>query len=148
MANSVFDVAKYILLAILPYLKKEQISPPLLQRLLYYSQTWSLVWDKNLLFNERIEAWIGGPIIPVLFKGIGVIHKDIFLKGNESNLSDEQKETIDVVLKYYGHRDSQWLNDLVHMENPWKLARKGLLDTERGNNEITPISMQEYYGNL
>ena len=28
-----------------------------LQKLVYYSQAWSLIWDEKPLFEEEIEAW-------------------------------------------------------------------------------------------
>jgi uncharacterized phage-associated protein len=31
-----------------------------LQKLLYYSQAWHLVWEDTPLFTARIEAWIDG----------------------------------------------------------------------------------------
>ncbi|MBD5559274.1 MAG: DUF4065 domain-containing protein [Clostridia bacterium] len=33
-----------------------------LQKLLYYAQVWSLVWDENELFPEKFEAWANGPV--------------------------------------------------------------------------------------
>lgn len=48
---TVFDVAAYILE------KKGEMTAWKLQKLVYYSQAWSLVWDQRPLFAERIEAW-------------------------------------------------------------------------------------------
>ena len=58
---SVFDVAKYILN------KKGRMSPMKLQKLVYYSQCWSLAWDDKPLFNNRIEAWANGPVVRDLY---------------------------------------------------------------------------------
>ena len=38
-------------------------------------------------------------------------------------LNDDQRETVDAVLGFYGDRSPQWLNDLTHMETPWQSAR-------------------------
>ena len=60
MAN-VFDTAKYIL---------EQSGPMStmkLQKLCYYSQAWSLVWDDSPLFEEDFQAWANGPVCTKLF---------------------------------------------------------------------------------
>ena len=38
-----------------------------LQQLLYYAQGWHLALWGNKLFNERIEAWIMGPVIPAVY---------------------------------------------------------------------------------
>lgn len=32
-------------------------------KLLYYAQAWSLAWTGRPLFEDRIEAWINGPVV-------------------------------------------------------------------------------------
>lgn len=142
---SVFDVTKYIIE------KRGPISAMKLQKLVYYAQAWSLVWDENPLFNEEIEAWISGPVVPPLFrehKGKYLIQDSDLTQGSSANLGDSQRQMVDAVLEYYGDKNSQWLSDLTHMEEPWKEARKGLAPDERGSQEITLASMQEYYSSL
>lgn len=143
MAN-VFDVAKYILE------KQGRMSTMKLQKLCYYCQAWSLVWDDCELFPEEFHAWANGPVCEELFhqtKGqYSVTAADE--PGNSDNLSDAQKETIDAVLEYYSVHDAQWLSRLTHMEDPWKLARVGCADGESGNAVISKESMAIYYGSL
>jgi len=143
MAN-VFDVAKYILQ------QTGEITAIKLQKLVYYSQAWSLVWDEKPLFPERIEAWANGPVVPELYqvhKGAFAVNEAMF-GGEPKNLTKDEKETIDAVIKTYGDKPSQWLSDLTHIEEPWKNAREGLQMGERGNREISLASMAEYYGSL
>jgi len=45
-----------------------------LQKLVYYSQAWALVWDEEPLFTERVEAWANGPVVPDLYRE----HKGLF----------------------------------------------------------------------
>lgn len=136
----VHDVCKYILE------KTGPITAMKLQKLLYYCQAWSLVWDENPLFKEKIEAWISGPVIPIIYnKHKGCFKIDRWQWGKTNNLKNHEKETIDAVLDYYGSMTSQQLSDLTHAEDPWKAAREGLSDNERGSHEITPASMMEYY---
>ena len=47
-------------------------------------------------------------------------------KGRPDVLTDEQQETVDAVLGFYGDKSPQWLSDLTHMELPWQLARRGI----------------------
>jgi uncharacterized phage-associated protein len=140
---SVHDVAAYILgsCGTMPVMK--------LQKLVYYSQAWSLVWDDQVLFPERIEAWVNGPVVPDLYE----LHRGCYQvyswpSGNPDALSLEQRDTVDHVIKFYGHHNSQWLSDLTHSEHPWIAARKGLGPSDRGHSEITQASMAEYYGSL
>ena len=68
--------------------------------------------------------------------------------GDPHKLSEDQKETIDSVVKYYGHKSSQWLTELVHLEYPWKDTRKKLDSFMRSDREITHAAMHEYYSGL
>ena len=144
MAN-VFDVADYILKGSgeMPAMK--------LQKLVYYSQAWSLVWDEAPLFQEGIEAWANGPVVRALYarhRQNYFANRTQFEDGNCDALTQDQRETIDAVLHYYGDKSSQWLSDLTHMEDPWMDAREGLEAGERGQNEITHAAMAEYYTGL
>jgi uncharacterized phage-associated protein len=140
---SVHDVASYLLK------KHGPMTVMKLQKLAYYCQAWSLVWDEKPMFPARIEAWVNGPVIPALYK----MHKGQFKiekwpMGNSANLTDEQRETANAVIDFYGPKTAQWLSDLTHREKPWQDARAGLDDGERGDNEITLASLHEYYSSL
>jgi uncharacterized phage-associated protein len=145
-STSVLDVAAYILEK---QPKKESITAWKLQKLVYYCQAWSLVWDERPLFEEKILAWANGPVVKELYNQ----HKGLFYvkempKGLSSHLSINQKDTIDHVLEAYGDKTAQWLSDLTHLEEPWILARKGLKPGERGEAEIPLSSMHEYYSGV
>ncbi len=142
---SVFDVTKFILN------KMGSITAMKLQKLVYYCQAWSLVWDGEPLFEEGIEAWASGPVVYDLYqwhKGQYKIDKSDIDFSDIRDLSKEQKETISSVIEYYGDKSPQWLSDLTHMEDPWRMARKGLANGQRGRQEITLSSMEEYYSSL
>lgn len=136
-----FDVAQYILGRL------GRLTTWKLQKLCYYSQAWSLVWDGEPLFRERVEAWANGPVIPALYEK----HRGNFyvsnIGGNPKKLNETQKETVDAVLKAYGGKTSSWLSAGTHREAPWKDARKRahLSLGERGNAEIRLDDMAEYY---
>ena len=140
---SVFDVATYILK------KKAPITAMKLQKLVYYSQAWSLVWDEKPLFDEEIQAWRHGPVVSELYQAHqGKFKISQLPYGNESNLTDDEKETIDSILETYGDKSSQWLSDLTHMESPWIDARKGVPFDSSSQTKITLASMMEYYSSL
>lgn len=141
MAN-VFDVAAYILE------KKGAMTTWKLQKLVYYAQAWSLVWDQRPLFEEEIEAWANGPVCRRLYlrhRGQFVVEK---IDGTPDNLDDDAKDTIDSVLDYYGDKDSQWLSDLTHVEAPWRDARNGLPPGDSSRRVISLDAMAAYYESL
>lgn len=144
METNVFDVAQYIVNKI------GQISTVKLQKLVYYCQAWSLAWDDEPLFEEEFEAWASGPVAPKLYeKHRGSYKSPTQIQGaNVSHLSENQIETIDVVLKAYGGKSPDWLVTSTHMEDPWKEARGDLADGQRGHNVISKESMLAYYSSL
>jgi uncharacterized phage-associated protein len=143
MAN-VNDVAAFILEA------RGQMTAMKLQKLVYYCQAWSLVWDEKPLFQEKIEAWANGPVVRVLYRE----HRKEFQvsppwkKGDPAALDKQERATVLAVLKAYGDKTSQWLSDLTHLERPWIDARQGLPPGAQSTAEITHASMMEYYGGL
>ena len=102
------------------------------------------------MFNEDFQAWANGPVCPELFyKTQGKFSvKASDESGGEDDLSDEQKDTIDMVLNHYGDHDAQWLSQLTHMEQPWQNARTDVPSGMGSNEVITKESMAEYYGGL
>jgi uncharacterized phage-associated protein len=142
--ENLFAVADYILSRIGP------MSAMKLQKLVYYSQVWSLVWTERELFPEEIQAWANGPVVWELYcKHRGQYRLEPgFFSANLDRLSAEQREVIDRVLGFYGSKDPQWLSNLTHMEAPWRQARVGIPDGERGSRTISKESILEYYPNL
>lgn len=144
MAVRAKDVAEYILRS------HGEMSAMKLQKLLYYCQAWHAVWEDEQLFPERIEAWAHGPVVRDLYAA----HRGQFrvspgtFGGDANALEDYERESVDIVLNTYADKDAQWLRDLTHMEDPWRKARVGLEDGERGESEISVASMFEYYSGL
>jgi uncharacterized phage-associated protein len=140
---SVHDVAAYILQ------KRGSMTAMKMQKLVYYCQAWSLVWDEKPLFSEKIQAWANGPVVRELYhlhRGEFVIHK--WPWGNPNNLDKDERETIDAVLQFYGDKPALWLSNLTHQEAPWQNARKGLTSSEPGEQEISLSDMAEYYESI
>jgi uncharacterized phage-associated protein len=143
---SIFSVAKYI------HSKLGDISAMKLQKLAYYSQAWTLVWDEKELFSEDFQAWANGPVCPELYsvhRGEFLITNTMFL-GNIDDLTSDEKENIDKVLEHYGDKTAQWLSDLTHMEDPWINARQEahVQDGERCDKIINKGEMHLYYSGL
>ncbi len=142
MAN-VHDVAAYILK------RRGPMSAMKLHKLVYYCQAWSLVWEDRPIFNEPIEAWVNGPVVPDLYnKHRGEFSLEEWRAGQVDALNADDKDTINIVLEAYADKDAQFLSDLTHKEQPWQSARVGLDANERGKHEISLDSMMEYYSSL
>ncbi|MBK8980501.1 MAG: DUF4065 domain-containing protein [Planctomycetes bacterium] len=141
---SVFDVARYMLE------KRGPMSAMKLQKLCYYAQAWSLVWDEKPLFPEPIQAWANGPVIPDLYRqhqGAFEVRPEM-IDGDSSALDKDQRDTVDAVLRDLGGKTAQWLSDLTHREDPWREARKGYAPGERSSEPITHAALEEFYSAL
>lgn len=139
---SVHDVAAFILQ------QQGEMTAMKLQKLVYYSQAWSLVWDEEPLFSKPIEAWANGPVVRELYSRHQGQFKVREWSGDAQKLTEFQRDTVIKVLEFYGSMSSQALSDLTHQEGPWRQAREGLSPTERGSRVIELSAMAEYYSSL
>jgi uncharacterized phage-associated protein len=140
---TVHDVAAYIVA------KHGTLSAMKLQKLVYYAQAWSLVWEGRPLFPERIEAWANGPVVRELYdRHRGLFEVRDWPDGDSRKLPTSDRATIDAVLGFYGDKPAQWLSDLTHSELPWREARRGAPEGARSTAVISPDSMRAYYGSL
>jgi uncharacterized phage-associated protein len=137
---SAHDVAKYILG------QRGEMSTWKLQKLVYYTQAWNLVWAEKPLFQDRIEAWANGPVVPSLYsQHRGQFSVSKWRKGDTEKLTQREKKTIDRVLESYGTLTGHQLVFLTHNEGPWLKAREGVPATEPSRNQITTESMSAFY---
>ncbi|MGK0393469.1 MAG: putative phage-associated protein [Alcanivorax borkumensis] len=93
-----------------------------LQKLVYYAQGFfSAIFD-NPLFDENIEAWTHGPVVPSLYRS----YKEhgasrIALPGefDKSSLTKEEFELIEEVFEVFGQYSAWKLRNMTHEEDPW-----------------------------
>jgi uncharacterized phage-associated protein len=130
--TTAIDVMKYIKIQINPWGETQ------LQKLVYYSQAWSLVWDGRPLFDEQIEAWKQGPILRSLRFSSGI-------PGDAKVLDEIQRATVDAVLRHYGHMNGSQLSVLTHTEAPWLDARGALPPSAQSTNEISRDSIRRFH---
>ncbi len=142
---TIFDVAKYITKSM------GEMSAMKLQKLMYYSQAWNLVWEEEALFPNDFQAWANGPVLSALYdchRGMFKVDESLFEKADINNLTEEQRANIDKVLAFYGQQTAQWLSNLTHQENPWLEAR-GELPAGASSTRVIPQSaIHEYYSSL
>jgi uncharacterized phage-associated protein len=121
-------IANYILRYF--HVNKLEITHLKLQKLLYIAYGWNLVLNKEhpRLFDESIQAWKLGPVIPSVyyyFKGKWRIED--YMDGEEQNpipsIKEDDLRTINIVnavINFYGNRDARDLVEIVHNKNsPW-----------------------------
>ena len=114
-----------------------------LQKLVYYAQGFHLAMKGKPLFDEGIEAWEHGPVVPSLWRcyrerGSQSIPKP---KGLDfSKIPKSVRELLDEIYKVYGQFSAWKLRNMTHEEPPWR-------DTPR-DCPIPHDRMQEYFRTL
>ncbi|MEC3981767.1 Panacea domain-containing protein [Amycolatopsis sp. H20-H5] len=117
-----------------------------LQKLVYYSQAWHLVFHNVPMFEERIEAWPQGPVTPSLYAQ----HRKQYEvadwpRGHEGRLDSPELETLTWVLDKYAGFSAESLSRMTHMEIPWKTARGILGDNEKSSAQISLAQLRHFY---
>lgn len=145
--TTIFDVANYF---IEKSDEENPMTPLKLQKLCYYAQAWSLVWDDEELFEEDFQAWPHGPANYSLYcRCNGFRSVDDYIGSYDRNIfANEQSETLDVVWDAYGKYSGKYLEELTHEERPWLETRGDLDPGAHSKKVITKDLMKEYYSSL
>ena len=106
----------------------ELMSNMKLQKMLYYEQGFHLAVFGTPLFEEDIEAWMYGPVVPAVYE----VYKDYGYNGidpgeaEEISLSDREQALFDEVYKVYGAYSAIGLMNMTHRESPWANTPAGV----------------------
>jgi len=136
-----FDVAKYFLSRVNEEYD-ERLSNLKLQKLLYYAQGFHLALFNKSLFNEKIEAWEHGPVVPDIYyeyKRYGA--RGIPTPGNIDfdKYDNKTTELLDEIYDVFGQFSAWKLRNFTHAEPPWIKAMKSK------SKVIIKKSMKEYF---
>lgn len=100
-----------------------------LQKLMYFAQGWALVTLEHPLFDEEIQAWTYGPVVPELYMeargyGNGSI-TGVFMTMQEIPRDSEEWDTIDEMMGVFGKCSTMDLVTLsTEPKSPWAAAWK------------------------
>jgi uncharacterized phage-associated protein len=122
-----------------------------LQKLLYYTQSWYMAFNKAPLIDEKFQAWIHGPVIPRIYDKFKCYGYDPIPKiiGIEEDIYDQLTlQILELVWEVYGKYGAKFLERLTHLEDPWRLARKGLNEDNSSNTEIKDKDILDYYSSI
>ncbi|MBI3445489.1 MAG: SocA family protein [Magnetospirillum sp.] len=117
-----------------------------LQKVLYYTQGWALAVLGKPLFDEEIEAWKYGPVVPSIYHafkmfGDGAILPTRDLAPLTSDISIEIISLIDQVWDRYGEMSGVALMKKTHRETPWLDA----YDCDVSSKPISKADMRAYF---
>lgn len=120
-----------------------------LQKLLYFAQGWHLAIFDKPLFDDEIQAWVHGPVVPTVYnKFKRYSYNPITDKVNNKRLSKNIQDHLENIFGYYGKYSAFDLEKISHDSDPWINARHGLAPDEPSSTPITIGDMKSYYTKL
>ena len=130
----------------------EEVTPLMLQKLLYFIQGVYSALYQEPMFPEQCEAWVHGPVYPVVYElfrdfkynpiedaRFAVLHQD------PVRLSDSERQVVDLVASTFGLYGGKVLERITHKEEPWKEARRGYSDGIPSYAAMDLRRLQSYY---
>lgn len=111
-----------------------------LQKLLYYAQGCVLALTDEPLFDEDIQAWEHGPVVPEIYhkyKSYGKSGIDLDEPFDEGVIDEETRNILESVYNEFGQYSAWKLRNMTHEETPWKETMK--------NEVISKESIKKYF---
>ena len=140
MCYAVKDIANKLL--VVSEADGELMSNMKLQKMMYYQQGYHLAYFGTPLFDEEIEAWMYGPVVPMVYFAYKEYGKSGIV-GDKDNVIDfkdkREKALFAEVMRVYGKYSAIGLMEMTHEELPWKSTPVG------EGNVITKAKMQEFF---
>ena len=138
------NIAKYIIYVFQDV--GDWITNMKVQKLLYYVQGWHLANHQACAFDEELEAWVHGPVVPQVYQE----YKDYRWRPITHEIPKPPLDKaiighIDIVLDSYGGENAYSLEARTHNEYPWVKARGNLDRAAECHNIISKSSMQKYF---
>lgn len=137
------------------FLGKDSMSPKKLQKLVYYAYAWYLAFNNEAgnnaeqrLFNNAIEAWVHGPVIPDLYyeyKEYSYHDIDSLKSHQVPRFDSDTEDVLEQVWEVYGNYNGNELESITHQEKPWIEAREGYGPLDRCNTRLDDNTIKDYY---
>lgn len=119
----VFDVANFFI-DLVQASTDDQITNLKLNKLLYFAQGAYLARTGKALFDNDLEAWQYGPVVPCIYKKYKVCGKNPIMTVDEeydpASFTAEETELLLDVMREYGKYTGEMLVSMTHKEGtPW-----------------------------
>lgn len=141
MAYNVLEIANHLLACAANSEVGELMSNMKLQKMLYYEQGFHLAYFGTPLFEEETEAWMYGPVVPIVYSHYESFGKvGIEPKPDHFEFSNKEEEALfNEVFKTYNSYSAYGLANMTHQEYPWATTPEG-----RGSI-ISKDKMKEFF---
>lgn len=102
----------------------DQLTNLKLQKLLYYEQGYHLAAFGTPLFEENVEAWMYGPVVPAVYDAFAKYGAaPIPFDGEPIKLTDDEEDLFNQVYDAYIDFSAIGLMKMTHKEDPWLMVK-------------------------
>lgn len=116
------------------------------QKLLYFAQAWHLLALNRPLFEEDMQAWAHGPVVPSVFHALKEYGwQPLPLDGNAEGIEEDSLGILEQVVDIYGDYSAKRLERMTHEEDPWRVTRGDLSPEERCERVIPLDLIRDFY---
>lgn len=132
--------------------KMDEITPLMLQKILYYIQGINLALYGSKMFPEECRAWAHGPV----YRDVYDLFRDFkynpiedarfaIFENVDNSLTSEEKRVIDIVINSFGVYSGKTLERITHKEDPWLTARDGYGEGVPSDELISSDNIKNYF---
>lgn len=121
-----------------------------LQKLLYFTQSWSMVLLGKVFFDDDCQAWAHGAVYPNVYPFFKQFKYMPLPKVEKA--PDFEKENLEILAAvkryYYDIYTAKALEEICHREEPYRNAREGYAEGQLCNSIIDKKSIFSYYNDV
>lgn len=140
MAYKALDIAYKLLASAKNTAGGELMSNLKLQKMLYYEQGFHLAKFNTPLFDEEIEAWMYGPVVPAVYNHFHPHGASgISFEGEPIELNPIEEKLFNEVFTAYAQFSAIGLMNMTHKEKPWMNTKTGT------GNVISKETLKNYF---
>ena len=140
---SVYDIAEYVIKRCNE--QGKSISNLKLQKILYFIQAEFLVRTGEPIFEDAIEAWDFGPVVPgiyVEYRAYGSASIPYLDEGKKFPFTQEHTSILDGVIDACSSYSAIQLVEITHKQAPWRMAYKRSSRKVISNDSIKAYFME------
>jgi len=115
-------------------------------KLLYYAQAWAMANFNKPIFDEDMQAWTHGPVVPSVWQKYKDSGWQTIPPESPVHLGDEKLESyLEIVFERYGKYSAKELERMTHNDDPWRQTRGDLPLEARCTTPIDKKLIRNFY---
>ncbi|MDE0070747.1 MAG: DUF4065 domain-containing protein [Caldilineaceae bacterium] len=126
------------------------LTPLQIIKLTYLCQAWMLGMFGEPMFEDEVEAWDYGPVIPEVYHGVKhFVNKPVIetMRARPTGLNDKEAHILNEVYRVYGSWSGGALSRHTHKpETPWYITKQ---ENPSGRSVEIPVErIRKYYEDI